>query len=45
VSWAIHLHFIKGFTAGFEIVDVCEESWFLVIDLFIVRIGFEVERK
>ena len=30
---------------GFEIVDEYEDDWYLVVDLFILRIGFEFERQ
>ena len=45
MNWAIHLHLIKGCCLGFEIVDETEDSWFFVIDLFIVRIGVEIENN
>jgi len=37
-NWAIWLHFIKGVSLGFEIVDEGDESFF-VIDLLIIRLG------
>jgi hypothetical protein len=45
VNWAIHLCFINGVALGIEVVDDYEESWVLVIDLLILRIGVEIERK
>jgi len=44
VSWAIHFHLIKGFCLGFEIVDETEGIWFIVVDVFILRIGIEIEK-
>ena len=44
MSWAIHLSFINGVAAGIEVVDEYKESWFIVIDLLIVRIGIEIEK-
>jgi len=44
VSWAIHLYLIKGVCLGFEIVDGEDINTFLIIDLFIVRIGIEIEK-
>jgi hypothetical protein len=44
VNWAIHLSLINGVAAGIEVVDDYEESWIVVIDLLILRIGIEIER-
>jgi len=43
VSWAIHLYFLKGVCLGFEIVDGENTNTFFIIDLFIIRIGLEIE--
>ena len=44
MNWAIHLSLINGVALGIEIVDDYEEVWVVVIDLFILRIGVEIER-
>jgi hypothetical protein len=45
VSWAIHLCFINGVALGIEVIDDYEEAWVLIVDLLILRIGVEIERK
>jgi hypothetical protein len=45
VSWAIHLCFINGVALGIEVIDDYEEAWILIVDLLILRIGVEIERK
>jgi len=44
VNWAIHLSLINGVALGLEVVDDYEEVWLVVIDIFILRIGIEIER-
>jgi hypothetical protein len=44
MNWAIHLCFINGVALGIEIVEDYEDTWVLVIDLLIVRIGVEIEK-
>jgi len=45
VNWAIHLCFINGVALGIEVIDDYEEAWVLIVDLLILRIGVEIERK
>jgi len=44
VSWALHLCLINGVALGIEIIDDYVDTWVLIIDLFIVRIGVEIEK-
>jgi len=44
VSWAVHLCLINGVAVGIEVVDDYEDTWVIVIDLFILRIGIEIEK-
>lgn len=45
MNWAIHLCFINGVALGIEVIDDYEEAWVLIVDLLILRIGVEIERK
>lgn len=44
MSWAVHLCLINGVAVGIEVVDDYEDTWVIVIDLFILRIGIEIEK-
>jgi len=44
VSWAVHLCLINGVALGIEVVDDYEDTWVIVIDLLILRIGIEIEK-
>jgi len=44
VSWALHLCLINGVALGIEVIDDYVDTWVLIIDLFIVRIGIEIEK-
>ena len=41
---AIHFCFINGVALGIEVIDDYEEVWLVIVDLFIFRIGIEIER-
>jgi hypothetical protein len=45
VNWAVHLCLINGVALGIEVVDDYIDTWVLVIDLFIIRIGIEIEKS
>jgi hypothetical protein len=45
VNWAVHLCLINGVALGIEVVDEYEDTWVLVIDLLILRIGIEIEKS
>jgi len=45
VSWALHLCLINGVALGIEVIDDYVDTWVLIIDLFIVRIGVEIEKN
>ena len=44
MNWAIHLCLITGVSLGFELVDEDTDRMYFVIDLFIFRIGIEIEK-
>ena len=44
MNWAVHLCFINGVAVGIEVVDEYEDTWVIVIDVFIFRIGIEIEK-
>ena len=45
MSWALHLCLINGVALGIEVIDDYVDTWVLIIDLFIVRIGVEIEKN
>ena len=45
MSWALHLCLINGVALGIEVIDDYVDTLVLIIDLFIVRIGVEIEKN